>query len=124
MTLRPWGFFQELRHGRPDGGPINEWLEPDMTQDERRRIAVYLRGGAILAATSQRAADVLAPSHDAGPVNVRTDGDYYWPEDLAYYVLTYGVAVPDELRERAVAGPPRTLSHEELMDCVRSLRGW
>lgn len=124
MTLTPLGFFQELRHGHPDGGSIHESIEPEMPPDERQRVAEYLRGGAILAATSQREMDVIAPNLDAGPVSVRTDGRYYWPEDLAYYVVTYGVAVPDDLRAQAAAGPPRTLTHEELMDCVRSVRGW
>ncbi|HEX3764094.1 MAG TPA: hypothetical protein VHW23_35615 [Kofleriaceae bacterium] len=41
--------------------------------------------------------DVLAPKGDyiCAP-NIHTDGAYAWPEDLAYYVERYHVALPPE----------------------------
>jgi len=40
--------------------------------------------------------DVFKPKGDyIGAPNIHTDGVYAWPEDLAYYVEHYHVALPE-----------------------------
>jgi hypothetical protein len=57
---------------------------------------------------------------DAKPAVARreiaTDGQWVWPRDLAYYVETYGVALPDDFIQnmRQRRWQPPTLSSEEL----------
>ena len=97
MALLRVGFFRELRHGDPTG-PSLDASRYALPADERGRVARYLRGGAILAATGTVVGDWFDPRVD--PVislGLATDGTWVWPSDLAYYVERYGVGVPDEL---------------------------
>lgn len=124
MTLRPTGFFRELDRGHDDGPSLADASTDPLPVEVRAQVAAYLRAAAVLAATSAVAADALDATATAGPINVRTDGTFYWPEDLAYYVQTYGARPPEELIERALGGPPPELTTAELMACVREVRGW
>lgn len=110
------GFFRELRHGSADGPSIGDAVAIPLAPKDRVVVARYLRSASVLVATSQRVGDVLDRSlGDVSGISIRTDGIAMWPEDLAYYVQTYGVAVPADLVERARQGGPRKLSIEELM---------
>ena len=54
-------------------------------------------------------------------INVMTDGAWVWSEDLAYYVRTYGVRVPEGLLHRARAGLPHPLASEQIDAVARAL---
>ncbi|WP_051274888.1 hypothetical protein [Cellulomonas sp. URHD0024] len=115
------GFFRELRHGRADGPSIHDAIREPMRPSDREAVAAYLEAGAVLVATSERADDVLDPTRQAvSPINRLTDGVYVWSQDLAYYVRTYGAAVPDDLVARANAGPPPTFTESEVMELAEA----
>ncbi len=115
------GFFAQLPHGHADGPDLILAIgretavhgahssDPQSVMDPGMRceIARYLRGCPVVVATSQRVDDVVDPSkHEVSGINIHTDGTYLWPEDLAYYVEAYGVAVPDEIVAAAHHGIP------------------
>lgn len=94
--VAPVGFFRELKHGRADGPSLREAMR-DKGKPGESRIAAYLRAAPILLHALGPVTDVLAPKGDyiCAP-NIHTDGAYAWPEDLAYYVERYHVALPTE----------------------------
>lgn len=97
--LVPVGFFRELKHGDKSGSSIHESVGATGSLTERR-IAVYLREAPILLHAVGPVSDVLNPKGDfiCAP-NIHTDGVYAWPEDLAFYVERYHVALPQEFLE-------------------------
>ena len=94
--VAPVGFFRELKHGRADGPSLREAMR-DKSKPGEARIAAYLRAAPILLHALGPVTDVLDPKGDyiCAP-NIHTDGTYAWPEDLAYYVERYHVALPAE----------------------------
>jgi hypothetical protein len=94
--VAPIGFFRELKHGRADGPSLREAMR-DAGKPGESRIAAYLRAAPVLLHALGPVTDVLAPKGDyiCAP-NIHTDGAYAWPEDLAYYVERYHVALPPE----------------------------
>lgn len=94
--LTPVGFFRELKHGRADGPSLREAMR-DKGKPGESRIAAYLRAAPIMFHALGPVTDVLTPKGDyiCAP-NIHTDGAYAWPEDLAYYVERYHVALPAE----------------------------
>jgi len=94
--VAPVGFFRELKHGRADGPSLREAMRAK-GQPGEARIAAYLRAAPILLHALGPVTDVLDPKGDyiCAP-NIHTDGTYAWPEDLAYYVERYHVALPAE----------------------------
>lgn len=94
--VAPIGFFRELKHGRVDGPSLRDAMR-DAGKPGESRIAAYLRTAPILLHALGPVTDVLAPKGDyiCAP-NIHTDGAYAWPEDLAYYVERYHVALPLE----------------------------
>lgn len=94
--MTPVGFFRELKHRRVDGPSLREAMR-DTGKPGESRIAAYLRSAPILLHALGPVTDVLEPNGDyiCAP-NIHTDGAYAWPEDLAYYVERYHVALPPE----------------------------
>lgn len=116
MALLRAGFFRELRHGDSDGPSLREAVDTGKGSDDET-IGAYLRAGNILAATAMPVDDVLdATKTNIADLTLMTDGTWLWPSDLGYYVETYGVVVPAELRDHIVAhlGDPPKLSPQEL----------
>lgn len=89
------GFFRELQHGLSDGPSLREAMR-DKGKPGASRIAAYLRAAPILFHSLGPVPDVFNPKGDyiCAP-NIHTDGVYAWPEDLAYYVEHYHVALPE-----------------------------
>jgi hypothetical protein len=83
----------------------------------RAPVAAYLRGGTLLAVSDGEYNDWFDPSTSAGKKEYFTDGIWLWPGSFAYYVETYGVAVPQEfLSHMETQGwSPRPLSAEERL---------
>lgn len=116
MALRRIGFFREQRHGDEAGPSLRDAVAEPLAVEHRAAVAQYLQSGSVLAATSERTDDALDPTRrDVSGINVCTDGDYVWSQDLAYYVRVYGAGVPDDLVARALKGPPPELSIDELV---------
>jgi hypothetical protein len=119
VTLIELGFFRELRHGDPQGPSIVDALEHPLPPELRDTVARYLERGTVVIATTGRADDVVDPANrDVSGINVRSDGDVVWSEDLASYVRTYGARVPDEVVRRARAGAPRPLDPDAVQELV------
>jgi len=73
---------------------------------ERDRVLQYLDGAPVVLASRTYDADVFDPDREPlVPLNFRTDGRWYWPGAVAYY-----------LREHDVAPDPELLGH------IRALR--
>ncbi|WP_410660877.1 ferredoxin [Amycolatopsis sp. lyj-112] len=73
---------------------------------ERDRVLEYLDAAPVVLASRTYDADAFAPSREPlVPLNFRTDGRWYWPGAVAYY-----------LREHDVAPDPDLLTH------IRALR--
>jgi len=101
--LVPVGFFRELKHGRSEGPSLREVVRKSGEPGESR-IATYLRKSPILLHAVGPVRDVLEPNGGfiCAP-NVHTDGVYAWPEDLAYYIERYHVALPAEFLAHGAA---------------------
>jgi hypothetical protein len=83
----------------------------------RAHVAAYLRGGTLLGVSGGQFKDWFDPSKRAGEKAYFTDGIWLWPGSFAYYVETYGVAVPQEFltHMEAQGWSPRPLSAKELL---------
>jgi hypothetical protein len=60
---------------------------------EREQLLGYLRGGALVLATTAKMSDILDPA--AGAVvsaSFRTDGEWIWADTTEYYLSRYGLA--------------------------------
>jgi hypothetical protein len=70
-------------------------VRPDWHEEDRGRIAAYLRAGTVLAAycgfSCCRICGICNGSREF------TDGDWAWPEGLAHYVEAHAVCLPDEI---------------------------
>jgi hypothetical protein len=68
----------------------------------RKRVAQYLRSGAVVLAIMEYTRDVVNGAFGvAGGSGVSTDGTYYWRQDAADYVEHYGIRIPDEFLTHA-----------------------
>ncbi|GAB3252030.1 hypothetical protein [Kineosporia babensis] len=98
MNISRAGFFRELPHGLPDGESLRDAVTAGRSEPsggQKEKLADYLWGNTVLAATASLVDDVLDPALKAvAPLEMITDGAWVWPRDLAYYVETYDAVVP------------------------------
>lgn len=123
--MRRVGFFRELTHGDADGPSLRSAIDAARGNDDER-VGAYLQEANVLAATAMQVDDVLEPANtNITELKLMTDGTWLWPSDLAYYVKSYGVAVPAELLEDIAsnAGSPRRLSPRELGELEKEVLG-
>ncbi len=93
--LRPIGFFRELPHGSPEGSSLRDSLQTVPADFEAEAVS-YLRGAVILAIAPMLNRDVFNHGHILGALEVLTDGTWYWPSDLSYYVEKYHCRLPED----------------------------
>ena len=119
------GFFRELRHGDPQGPSLRE-TQGALSAEKCEAAAHYLEVAPTLAATPGYVGDVLDPSNTMiGSPDLKTDGDWMWPADLAYYVRRYQVALPESflLHMQSMNWDPPALSRRRLHELTEAVLG-
>lgn len=98
----------KLFDGRDAGG---DWMfapdHPRITdQEERARIAAFLRGGKVILAVRGSDLDRVEPDNGrVVPMSTLTDGTWIWGAALRYYVEKHGIAPqPEFLAHMAAHG--------------------
>jgi hypothetical protein len=95
-----------------------------LAEEDRSRIARYLRGGKIVFAAMEHTKDVIDGVFETpGGSGILTDGSYYWRRDSADYVEHYGIALPREFVEHVVRSAyiPPDISPHRLLEIDRFL---
>ncbi|HEY9101404.1 hypothetical protein [Chitinimonas sp.] len=111
MKARRIGYFRELPHGMRDGPSLIEAI--GRFEGDRTQLVAYLSAGVPYVVSPGVGHDVIAnDGRLSGCYHTLTDGYWFWPADLAYYVQEYGVEVPkvflDSLSERNWVPPDET----------------
>ncbi|WP_405853890.1 hypothetical protein OG407_00455 [Streptomyces sp. NBC_01515] len=97
------GDFRELEQGSPDGPSLWSAIKTDASVNAHELVE-YLRSGALLAATTTLARDVLSPDKAViGGLHLLTDGHWLWYSDLAHYVEHYHVTLEPQFIAHAEA---------------------
>lgn len=95
MVLKRAGFFRELSYG--GGAESLRDLVGKFAGAEFQTVVKYLRDGHTWVVAPGPAIDVLSSDKKKiCPIAILTDGVYAWPQEFAYYVQTYQVAIPTE----------------------------
>jgi hypothetical protein len=94
--LRRVGFFVELPYGIGDAGSITDSVGK-LQEENIEKIVSYLKDGSICTIAFGTSEDVMSTEHEIlCSTLTRTDGQYYWPNDLSYYVKKYHVGLPQD----------------------------
>ena len=97
--LKLVGFYRELPHGLKSGPSLGDMIST-YPQEEEMKIVSYLKQGLVIIACIGRATDILSEKEIViGSPHILTDGEWAWPNDLAYYVETYHAKVPSAFIE-------------------------
>jgi hypothetical protein len=73
-------------------------------QDERARIASFLRGGTVILRVAGSDVDRIEPANgQVVPLSTLTDGTWIWGAALRYYVETHGITPEPDFLAHIVA---------------------
>lgn len=119
MPFKWVGFFRELADDEPGLPSLRDAVRP-VAHPDAERIVAYLKAGVGLAGVGCYVGDVLNPSAQfAISPGLETDGVWLWRADLAYYVATYHVELPDEfvthMRKNGWIVPELSEADEDLL---------
>lgn len=96
MNIIRQGYFSEMPHGNESDPSIKDYIgkaDPELID----KIVNYLENGVGIIICAGSVDDVINPEKgSAGIPSVLTDGIWFWPGDLAYYVKNYKVALADD----------------------------
>ncbi len=106
MNVIRTGYFRELQTGCDfDPSIFNARDKGTYTQEECDAICSYLSAREhCFAACAGYATDVFNPALNVHiSMNAMTDGVWQWPEDLAYYVRNYRIALEPQFQSHMKA---------------------
>jgi len=87
-------------------GPYFDGDHPRLDGPDGERVVAYLRAGELVLYTPGRLDDVLDPGRtSAVPVGFRSDGQWVWPDAVAYYLQCHGLAPEPDLVAHVLARP-------------------
>ncbi|WP_329791565.1 hypothetical protein V1227_06490 [Lentzea sp. DG1S-22] len=97
----------------PDGGPyFSPSRELVVAADQRQRLLDFLAGGEVVLRVPGGLDDVLSPSAEPVPVDMRSDGVWVWSDATRHYLDRYLVSPDPELVAHAAsASGGRHLTH-------------
>lgn len=96
MKVKTVGFYKEMSNGKPTNESIYEYIEKE-NPDRIDNICQYLESGIEFVVAPGMSEDVINPDKGiSGISSIYTDGVWFWPGDLAYYVKNYRLKLPDE----------------------------
>ena len=96
MNLKRQGYFREMPHGRQEDFSIQEAVGK-LAEEIQSKVVSYLEHGIEIISCAGMAEDIINPERGcSGSPGVLTDGRWFWPGDLAYYVRNYKVKLPEE----------------------------
>jgi hypothetical protein len=103
---------------------IHEAIDPGMAHEVRRRLAFYLALGAPVVHVMGVRPDVIDGEDVFLSGSLLSDGEWFWRQDLAHYVVKYGLAVPRRLMEDAASNlwRPPVLSDAELTTAAAQIQ--
>lgn len=99
MKVKTVGYFKEMPHGETSADSIYDFINKE---DKLRidKICRYLENGIEFIVSPGMVEDIINPEKGtAGVTSTYTDGMWFWPGDLSYYVRNYGLKLPDEFIE-------------------------
>jgi len=100
-SIRLGGVFDGI--DQVSGRPVVAESHPRLEPAERDRVVAYLHGGAEVMTTTACDVDQIQPERGrVVPMSFRTDGEWVWSDEVAYYVSTYGLAPESELYRHIV----------------------
>lgn len=126
-SLKPLGIFGEREVQKNWGPGVTDQLRgmvDVIPVKERKKISSYLKSGTPILALMGYSSDVLGGKFEvAGGMGIASDGTYFWRQDTAQYVETYGVALDPQFLEQAAQrgwrAPP--ISQSEVIELDRYL---
>jgi len=93
MNIKKQGYFKEMPHGEETDPSIEDFIGK-ADSELIDKIVNYLGNGVRIIICAGTVEDVMNPEKgSAGVPSVLTDGTWYWPGDLAYYVKNYRVGL-------------------------------
>lgn len=99
MNIVKQGYFREMPHGDESDPSIKECIGKENPQ-LIDKIVNYLENGIEIILCAGSVDDVINPEKgSAGVPSVLTDGTWFWPGDLAYYVKYYKVGLAADFIE-------------------------
>lgn len=95
-NFRWFGWWREHGHGADECPSIYDFVNPSLLSPVECGLVVqYLRSGRADGCTSKMSFPcIFTKRRVVGTVCVRTDGVFYWFDDVAYYVEGFNVCVP------------------------------
>src|SRR5580700_2661717 len=101
MNAQKWtytwfGFWREAPDGFEDCPSVFDWIDPEWKKGaDVDLVARYLELCPFVLATS---GDVCAVCGSVAKDTLayRTDGAWYWPDDLSHYIVQHSVRLPEE----------------------------
>ncbi len=120
MNLKSIGFYKEMSQGKETDPSIFDVVkkgDPALVD----KICNYLSNGTTVIVCPGITTDVIDETAGvAGTGSSCTDGIWLWPDDLAYYIRKYNIALPDDFMNTMKAnnwdnpGGDIDLSNEDL----------
>jgi len=117
MKVKTVGYYKEMPHGKNSKESICEYVNKEDTA-RIDNICKYLESGIEFIISPGIAEDVINPDKGyVGTTSTYTDGIWFWPADLSYYVRNYRLKLPEEFVQTMEQGGWKVSISFDDLDC-------
>lgn len=99
MKVKTVGYYKEMPYGKNSAYSIRDFINKG-DKHLVSSICRYLDSGIPFVVSPGCVYDIIHPEKGiSGSGSTYTDGSWFWPDDLSYYVKNYNLKLPDEFIE-------------------------
>lgn len=91
--MKSVGFFKEMNLYE-DNGSIKDYIVKNVNYN-KEKVCEYLLNNKVVGICARRPIDSISGEEIASGFKIIVDGEYEWPDFLAYYVRKYNIKLPD-----------------------------
>ena len=116
------GYYSEMPHGEQSDPSIKDRIGKLENVEFKDNICNYLESGIPIAVCCEKYDDIIDPKKGfAGFPHVMTDGKYYWPNDLSYYIKNYNLGLDNDFLLTMMSNNWKIPISEENLDFSSTL---
>lgn len=94
----PVGFFEEMNLYNSNG-PINESIIESVDYN-KEKVINYIKNNKVVGICARSAIDCMTGEEISSGFKILNDGEYEWPDFLAYHIMKYNLRLPKAFIEK------------------------
>lgn len=117
--MKSVGFFEEMNLYE-NNGSIKDFIVEEVHYN-KEKVCEYLLNNKVVGICARHPIDIITGEEIASGFRIIVDGEYEWPDFLAYYVRKYNIKLPVKLIQKIDANCDMYGYYDGIPDDIKNM---